>query len=76
MITTPFTAISRDAAQIQCSQQSQSASSAPGRKTKYALRNHIERCFNRLKHSRRIATRYDKTAKSFLGFLCLTATSI
>jgi transposase len=25
-----------------------------------ALRNLIERCFNKLKHSRRLATRYDK----------------
>lgn len=29
--------------------------------------------FNRPKHFRRIATRYDKTAKSFLGLLCLAA---
>jgi transposase len=28
----------------------------------YALRNRIERCFNKLKNSRRLATRYDKTA--------------
>ena len=34
-----------------------------------ALRNHIERCIGRLKHSRRIATRYHKTATSFLGLL-------
>ena len=33
----------------------------------YALRNLVERCFSRLKHSRRLATRYDKTADSFLG---------
>ncbi len=35
----------------------------------YTLRNLVERCFNRLKNSRRIATRYDKTAESFLGFI-------
>ncbi|WP_263625384.1 hypothetical protein [Stappia indica] len=29
--------------------------------------------FNRIKQFRRIATRYDKTARSFLGFLCLAA---
>ena len=40
-------------------------------KTKYALRNRIERFFNRLKQSRRIATRYDKLASSFLGFVQL-----
>ena len=35
----------------------------------YTLRNQVERCFNRLKNSRRLATRYDKTAASFLGFI-------
>ena len=39
----------------------------------YKDRNRIERMFNKLKQFRRIATRYDKTAKSFLGFLCLAA---
>ena len=38
-------------------------------KTLYALRNLVERCFGRLKNSRRVATRYDKTATSFLGFV-------
>ena len=38
----------------------------------YALRNRIERTIGRLKHSRRLATRYDKTAASFLGFVDLT----
>lgn len=28
----------------------------------YTLRNMVERCFNKLKNSRRLATRYDKTA--------------
>ena len=35
----------------------------------YALRNRIERCINRLKNARRLATRYDKTACSFLAFI-------
>ena len=35
----------------------------------YALRNRIERCFNRLKNARRPATRYDKTAASYLAFI-------
>ena len=39
----------------------------------YALRNRIERGINCLKNSRRVATRYDKTATSFLGFVQLTA---
>lgn len=32
-------------------------------------RNRIERCFNRLKNARRLATRYDKTAVSYLAFI-------
>jgi transposase len=39
----------------------------------YALRNRVERCFNKLKCSRRFATRYDKTATSYLGFIQLIA---
>ena len=34
----------------------------------YVTRNRIERFFNRLKNSRRVATRYDHTASSFLDF--------
>jgi transposase len=37
----------------------------------YATRNRIERFFNRLKNSRRVATRYDHTASSFMGFVKL-----
>jgi transposase len=37
-------------------------------RTLYAMRNRIERFFNKLKNSRRVATRYDHTASSFLGF--------
>lgn len=42
-------------------------------KEKYKNRNLIERFFNRLKHYRRIATRYDKTDTSFLAFVHLAA---
>jgi transposase len=42
-------------------------------KTKYKLRNVIERFFNRIKHYRRVATRYEKTDPNFLGFLCLAS---
>jgi transposase len=42
----------------------------------YRDRNCIERMFNRLKQSRRIATRYDKTAISFRAFLSLAAVRI
>jgi transposase len=40
-------------------------------KAAYAMRNRIERFFNRIKHPRRVATRYDKLASSFLGFVQL-----
>ena len=35
----------------------------------YALRNMVERCINKWKNARRLATRYDKTATSYLGFI-------
>jgi transposase len=37
----------------------------------YRLRNRIERCFNKLKHFRRIATRYDRRDAHFLAALHL-----
>ena len=40
---------------------------------RYRDRNRIERMFGLLKRQRRIATRYDKTAVSFLGFLNIAA---
>lgn len=43
---------------------------------RYKDRNRIERMFNRLKQFRRIATRYDKTASSFLAFLILAAAKL
>ena len=42
-------------------------------KNLYKKRNIIERFFNRLKHYRRVATRYDKTDPNFLGFVLLAA---
>jgi len=39
----------------------------------YALLNLVERCFSKLKHNRRLATRYDKTADSFIGFVHLAS---
>ena len=39
----------------------------------YKVRNTIERCFNKLKHFRRIATRFDRRATHFLSFLQLEA---
>jgi transposase len=42
----------------------------------YRQRNLIERFFNKLKHFRRIATRYDKTARNFLAAVMLAATRL
>lgn len=42
----------------------------------YKDRNLVERFFARLKHFRRIATRYDKLATSFLSFVHLACTFI
>ncbi len=42
----------------------------------YKQRNRIERCFNRLKHFRRFATRYDRRAIHFAGFVYLAAAMI
>jgi transposase len=42
----------------------------------YKQRNRIERCFNRLKHFRRLATRYDRKAVYFLAFIHLAAASL
>lgn len=39
----------------------------------YRLRNRIERCFNKLKHFRRFATRYDRRALHFLSFIHLAS---
>lgn len=44
--------------------------------TLYRHRNRIERCFNRLKHFRRFATRYDRRTAYFRGFTLLAATMI
>ena len=42
----------------------------------YIHRNRIERCFNRMKHFRRFATRYDRRTIHFEGFAYLTAAMI
>jgi transposase len=40
----------------------------------YQTRNLVERLWARLKEWRAVATRYEKTARSFMGVLCLAAT--
>jgi transposase len=42
----------------------------------YGLRNRIERFFNRLKNSRRVATRYDKLIETFAAFVLLSSIQI
>lgn len=39
----------------------------------YRLRNRIERTFGRMKNARRMATRYDQTTASYLGFVQIVA---
>ena len=39
----------------------------------YRQRNLVERFFNKLKHFRRIATRYDKLARNFLAAVALAS---
>lgn len=42
----------------------------------YKERNAIERLFSKLKHFRRIATRYDKLIDNFMGFVTVAAISL
>jgi transposase len=39
----------------------------------YVLRNQVERCISKLKQARRLATRYDKTAASYAGFVLIAS---
>jgi len=45
-------------------------------KTIYKERNYVERLFQKLKHYRRIATRYEKLARNYMAMLSLVATVI
>ena len=42
----------------------------------YSERNLVERFFLKIKHFRRIATRYDQTSRAFLSILCLVSAFI
>ena len=42
----------------------------------YEDRNTVERFFNRGKHYRRIATRYEKTARDYLAMLHFVSTMV
>ena len=42
----------------------------------YKERHLVECCINKLKHFRRIATRYEKTARNFLAMITLAAIAL
>ena len=42
-------------------------------KEQYRLRNLVERCINKLKQNRRIATRYDKRAENYQAFITIAS---
>jgi transposase len=48
----------------------------PHDRAKYKWRNQIERLFNKLKNWRRVATRYDKSKESYLGFVAIAAVKL
>lgn len=45
-------------------------------KTRYKQRNLIERCFNKLKQFRHIATRYDRNPLNYLAMIKLASTRL
>jgi putative transposase len=45
-------------------------------RTLYKERNVVERFFNKLKHFRRVATRYDKLLVNYIGFVTIAAIAI
>lgn len=57
--------------------------SSPSRALKFPLdkniykeRHLVECCFNKLKHFRRVATRYEKTARNFLAIITVAAIAL
>ena len=42
----------------------------------YKERHLVECCFNKLKHFRRVATRYEKTARNFLAIITIAAIAL
>jgi transposase len=48
----------------------------PYNKTLYKQRNRIERCFSKLKHFRRIATRFEKNKRHFHSLVALACSML
>ena len=42
----------------------------------YKERNKVERCINRLKQFRRVATRYEKASRNYLGMVLFAAITL
>lgn len=53
--------------------KSNQTKTGPFDKAIYRGRNRVERLINRLKHNRRIATRYEKRAENYRAFLTIAA---
>jgi len=51
--------------------RSNRTTNVPFSATLYRRRHRVENFFERIKRYRRVATRYDKLAETFLGFVCL-----
>src|SRR5246500_750731 len=51
--------------------RSNRTTTVPFSATRYRRRHRVENFFERIKRYRRVATRYDKLAETFLGFVCL-----
>jgi len=51
--------------------RSNRTTTVPFSATLYRRRHRVENFFERIKRHRRVATRYDKLAETFLGFVCL-----
>ena len=71
---TPSASMSGTSARGPPSRRSATRRPSPARRWIYNNRNRVERLWARLKEWRAVATRYEKTRRSFLGVLCLAAT--
>ena len=61
---------------VQSVSDSGAAAVIPPRKNRVEGRNQVERLFQKLKHYRRIATRYERLARNYMAMLSFVATII